>query len=138
MQPPKHNMGSKKQADDIVGNTFSKNERLYHKKIIEGLFKNGSSNFLYPFLLKYLPVESTEQKYHQVLISVPKRHFRKAVHRNLIKRKIREIYRTNKQLIYPAEIKFNIAIIYTGKEILPFKNLKNKLIKVLKRLPITE
>ncbi|MEL6557880.1 MAG: ribonuclease P protein component [Bacteroidota bacterium] len=131
-------MGSNKHTDDIVGNTFSKDERLYHKKIIEELFKNGSSHFLYPFLLKYLPAKSSEQEYHQVLISVPKKYFRKAVARNLIKRKIREVYRTNKQLIYPSEIKYSIAIIYTGKEILPYKTLKNKLIKVLKRLPIKE
>lgn len=131
-------MGSHKHADDIVGNTFSKNERLYHKKIIEELFKNGSSHFLYPFLLKYLPSAAAEQKYHQVLISVPKKYFKKAVERNLVKRKVREIYRTNKQLIYPAEVKYSIAIVYTGKEILPYKTLKNKLIKVLKRLPIKE
>ena len=131
-------MGSSKQTDDIVGNTFSKQERLYHKKIIEELFKNGSSNFLYPFLIKYLPSTEENAPFHQVLISVPKKYFKKAVTRNLIKRKIREIYRTNKQLIYPSEEKYNIAIIYTGKQILSFKDLKNKLIKVLKRLPIKE
>jgi len=131
-------MESSKQTDDIVGNTFSKQERLYHKKIIEELFKNGSSNFLYPFLIKYLPSNEVNSSFHQVLISVPKKYFKKAVTRNLIKRKIREIYRTNKQLIYPAEVKYNIAIIYTGKKVLSFKDLKNKLIKVLKRLPLKE
>ena len=129
-------MGSSKQTDTIVGNTFSKEERLHHKKIIEELFKNGSSHFSYPFLLKYLPEESKDVSLHRVLISVPKKHFRKAVERNLLKRKIREIYRTNKFLLYPAPTRLNIAIIYTGKQSIPFKNLKNKLIKVLKRLPL--
>ncbi len=131
-------MGSSKQTDDIVGNTFSKQERLYHKKIIEELFKNGSSNFSYPFLIKYLPSSEDEVSYHQILISVPKKYFKKAVTRNLVKRKIREVYRTNKQLVYPSDIKYNIAIIYTGKQVLSYKDLKNKLIKVLKRLPIKE
>jgi len=131
-------MGSNKQTDDIVGNTFSKNERLHHKKIIEELFKNGSSNFLYPFLIKYLPTERKDPEYHQVLISVPKKYFKKAVTRNLIKRRIREVYRTNKDFIYPAEVKYDLAIIYTGKQVMTFTQVKSKLIKVLKRLPFNK
>ncbi|MGB3466829.1 MAG: ribonuclease P protein component [Cyclobacteriaceae bacterium] len=110
---------------------------MYHKKIIEELFKNGSSHFSYPFLIKYLPETETKAKFHKVLVSVPKKYFRKAVTRNLLKRKIREVYRTNKHILYPADTKLNLAIIYTGKQILPFKDIKNKLIKVLKRLPLS-
>ncbi len=62
-------MGSNKQTDDIVGNTFSKQERLYHKKIIEELFKNGSSTFLYPFLIKYLPSEDKDSPYVNLVVS---------------------------------------------------------------------
>lgn len=131
-------MGSSKQTDFIIGNTFSKEERLHHKKIIEELFRNGSSHFSYPFLVKFLPASDQDTRFHRVLISVPKKHFKKAVSRNLLKRKIREIYRTNKNILYPANNKFDLAIIYTGKQIMPFKNLENKLIKVLKRLPVKE
>ena len=123
----------------VNSNTFSKAERLRHKKIIEELFKNGSSSFLYPFLFKYLPLQETDdQRFHQLLISVPKKHIKKAHARNLVKRRIREVFRTNKQLIYPAETKYYIAVVYVGKDIVTFDLLRNKLIKVLKRLPISK
>ncbi len=119
---------------NIVRATFKKHERIVHKKIIEELFKKGSSSHSYPFLLKFLPASDAE--YHQVLISVSKKHFKRAVDRNLIKRRIREIYRKNKDHIYPSEQKLYIAILYIGKEIFPYSQMERKLIKLIKRLPI--
>ncbi len=129
---------SKPYNSALIDNTFSKDERLSHKRLIGELFKNGSSSFLHPFLIKYEPELSAQSGLHKILISVPKRNFKKAVDRNLVKRRIKEIYRTNKSLVYPADQAYHIAIIYTGKEIHDFKVMKNKLIKVLKRLPIRE
>ena len=124
---------------DLNDNSFSKKERLHHQKIIEELFKDGSSTFLYPFLLKYLPLQETEQeRFHQLLISVPKKHIRRAPDRNLVKRRIREIYRTNKRLVYPSSVKYYLAVVYVGKEVAKFDFMRNKLIKVLKRLPISK
>ena len=100
-------------------NTFKKSERLCSKKLIKELFNRGSSFYLYPFKVLVLENESPN-KSHQVLFSVPKRNFKKAVDRNLLKRRIREAYRLNKQFYLNSQPKL-IAYIYSPKEILDFQ-----------------
>ena len=77
--------------------TFKKEERLCSKKLIDELFHSGSSFLLYPFRVVWLKHPLPAEVPVQVLINVPKRRFKKAVHRNLIKRRIREVYRLNKE-----------------------------------------
>ena len=72
---------------------FGKFERLCSKNDIQELFTKGSSFYFAPLRVKYLRAEGDS---HRVLISVPKRLFKKAVDRNLVKRRIREAYRRNK------------------------------------------
>lgn len=120
-----------------VTNSFPKEERLHSKKLIQELFDKGSSFYLYPFKIIILPNSAHPTTEHQLLISVSKRKFKLAVDRNLIKRRINEAYRLNKQLLYSNEnIKepLLIAYIYTGKESHPFQFIQNKLIKSIKRL----
>ncbi len=115
--------------------SFSKKERLTGKKKIEGLFKSGSSFVLKKTLLvRHSPAD--EESCHQILISVPKRNFKRAVDRNLIKRRIREAYRLNKELIYKEDRnKFlSIAFVYLSKNILTFHEVQDQLIRALERL----
>ena len=111
---------------------FPKAERLTGKKKIEELFKNGSSIFLYPYLVKFIP---QDQKVHRILISIPKKKFKRAVDRNLLKRRIREAYRLNKHIIYDKPDRFyNVGIIYQHQEILPYAEIESKLINLLNKL----
>ncbi len=111
---------------------FSKAERLTGKKKTEELFRRGSSIFLHPFLLKYLPVE--ENPTFRVLITVPKKKIKRAVDRNLIKRRIREVYRLNKHLLLQEpQSSYHVAIIYQSDEILPFEQIEKNLITLLGR-----
>jgi ribonuclease P protein component len=112
--------------------SFLKSERLHKRNSIQELFEKGSSFYLYPF--KILVLDSSENPvHHQVLISVSKRNFKRAVQRNLIKRRIREAYRLNKHSLaeYP---KLQIAYIYSAKEVLEFSEIQDKVIESIKRL----
>ena len=114
---------------------FSKSEKLTGKKKIEELFRSGSSFYLDEFQVKYQPC-SNEETSHRLLITVPKKNFKRAVDRNLLKRRIREAYRLNKKFLISERHNefFYIAFIYLSKNILTFKEIENQLIGCLKRL----
>jgi len=117
--------------------TFRKAERLSKEKIIQELFEKGSSFYLYPFKVYFMPNPDPESATHQVLISVSKKNFKKAVDRNSIKRRIREAYRLNKNQL-PGQNKLAIAYIYSVKEILPTAQIQERLVKTFKRLDYVE
>lgn len=112
--------------------TFKKEERLCSKKLIEELFHNGSSFLLYPFRVVWLEHSFPANVPVQVVINVPKRRFKKAVDRNLIKRRIREAYRLNKSaelysFIEGAPAQLLLGIHYVGKDIAEYEFIEKKL-----------
>ncbi|HTX89214.1 MAG TPA: ribonuclease P protein component [Bacteroidales bacterium] len=118
--------------------TFTKDERLHKKILIEKLFREGESLSLYPLRLHWLFWPEPGKAPAQLLVSVPKHALRKAVQRNLIKRRIREAYRRNKALL-PASPEHRrgqllIGITYSQKEILPYRLIEDKIIVFLQRL----
>jgi ribonuclease P protein component len=121
--------------------TFTKAERLSSKIAINQLFVKGSekteSVFLYPFRVVYLAEPTKNNEPVAILVSVPKRTFKKAVDRNIIKRRIKEAYRLNKGVFYeqPEQaLPANVAFMYVGKEVLPFENIEQKLKLVLQKI----
>lgn len=54
----------------------------------------------------------------RIMVSVPKKLFRRAVKRNLLKRRMREAYRLQQSLIGPG---LDILFVYVSKAILPFE-----------------
>ncbi len=117
---------------------FRKEERLTNKKIINSLFIKGSSFFIYPFSIKWNIITATFKFPSQILISIPKRNFKKAVDRNKLKRLVRDAYRINKSIlsesISDSDKKFVFTLIYTEKEIVDFKLIHEKIILILQRL----
>jgi ribonuclease P protein component len=117
--------------------TFRKEEKLTKEKLIEALFSKGSSFYLFPFKVFVLPNPDPAGGKNQVLISVPKKTFKKATDRNLLKRRIREAYRLNKFAIAASQ-KLLIAYIYTAKEILTFAQIQERLVKTFNRFDHVE
>ncbi|MBL0742093.1 ribonuclease P protein component [Chryseolinea lacunae] len=117
--------------------TFRKEERLSKEKHIQELFDKGSSFYLFPFKVFFMPHPDPAAPVHQILISVSKRNFKRAVDRNLIKRRMREAYRLNKER-FPAQNKLVIAYIYSVKDILPSVQIHERLVKTIKRFEYVE
>ena len=113
--------------------TFTKEERLCNKRLINSLFHSGSSFLCYPFKVSWrIDTEITTPA--QVLFGVPKKRFKHATDRNLIKRRMREAYRLNKQeQLYNAlgETKLILALNYVGKEIESYELIQKKMVRLL-------
>lgn len=119
--------------------SLKKHEILRSKKNIEELFKNGSSFFLYPYKVFFIPNPTAEN--NRVLFSVSKKNFKRAVDRNLIRRRMREAYRLNKSTLSDKQketLSLSIGLIYISKFKLPYIDIENKLKQVFIRLNKTE
>jgi ribonuclease P protein component len=119
--------------------TFKKEERLCNKKLIDELFHNGSSFLCYPFKVSWLAVTEPTPYPVQVLVAVAKKRYKRAVDRNLVKRRIREAYRLHKQqhlydALNIADKKIVFSIGYIGKVIEPYELMEKKMLKLLSQL----
>ena len=94
-----------------------KSERLCGLKAVGELFQTGKSASAGCLRCKYLSREGNGMP-SRIVVSVPKRSFKRAVKRNLLKRRIRESYRRQKALLGPG---VDILFIYTAAEVLPYE-----------------
>lgn len=76
--------------------TLAKAERICSKKLTDRLFNGSSGRSLsaFPLRMVYTVVSREEDAPAALmLVSVPKRHFKRAVKRNRVKRQVREAFR---------------------------------------------
>lgn len=111
--------------------SFSKDERLHSFKEIQSLMKEGETFFHYPFkvVCQNIPLEGEDDmRPNAIIVSVPKRHFKRAVKRNLLKRRIRESYRLNKEaLSAPQGCRINALFVYISKEVKEFSYIETRM-----------
>lgn len=118
-------------------NTFKKEERLKSRKLIEVLFKQGTSFSIFPLRVLYIFSEDGIAPL-QSGFAVSGKHFKNAVDRNRIKRLMREAYRLQKSSLTELLKKHGkfmaVFFIYTGNEIPEYKLVAEKMLSALKRL----
>lgn len=115
---------------------FKKSERLCSKIRIADLFSNGNTFVVYPFRVVWKEVSEEREYPVQVALSVAKRKIRKAVKRNLLKRRIRESYRQRKACLYEklGNVSLDMMIIYLSSDIKDYQTIDTAMDKVFERL----
>ena len=113
------------------------------KRMIDKLFEGTNHRSLtsFPIRLVYMEAERalSNDAGAQIMVSVPKRFFKRAVKRNRVKRQIREAYRHNKQILPDREGKtLVLAFIWMDDQLHESaeieKKVKNLLLRVCERL----
>ncbi|MDR1880326.1 MAG: ribonuclease P protein component [Tannerellaceae bacterium] len=118
--------------------TLPKKERLSWKRYIDLLFGKGRSFVAFPLRVIYLSTEEALPAPLCMMVSVPKRNIKRAVGRNLVKRRIREAYRLHKH--GPEGFRdenrkpLMVAFLYLDKEIRPFAEIEKAMTKAIDRI----
>lgn len=119
-------------------NTLKKKERLRSRKEIDHLFKNSLSLFVYPIKVLYQINFDEKNSGASVLFTMSHKKFKLAVHRNQIKRQLKEAYRINNEnlvtLLKKKNFNAKIALIYIADSVLSHKEIEYKVQIVLKNL----
>lgn len=116
--------------------TFQKEERLCSKKQFDRLFAEGKSFLVYPLKVVFIELEPGKKFPAQAAFAVSKKLFKRAVKRNLLKRRMREAYRLNKPEFYLwlTDKKVAVVFIFIGKEIMEYNKIETSMKKALKRI----
>ena len=114
--------------------SFSKAEKLKSKSHIDHLFSKGKSITGYPLRLVYVETTFKDNSVIKTGVSVSKRLHKIAVHRNKIKRLMREAYRLNKpQHFNKTDTTYAIMILYLSRDKPSLKYLSKKMGLLLKQ-----
>lgn len=119
---------------------FSKQERMVSRQLMETLFSSGCSHSLAAFPLRVVYMVKEREKDDvpvQLLISVPKKHFKHAVDRNRVKRQIRESYRRHKELLtssLPDNRQLLLASIWLSDHHESSSSVEQKLVSLMQRI----
>ncbi len=118
--------------------SFSKAEHLCGEKKISRLFSEGNAFIVYPLRIVYSVLEEKDDIPVKVMVSVPKKRFKRAVKRNRLKRLMREAYRLNKHILWNVikekHSEMHISFQYISDEELTFGYIENKMITALEKL----
>lgn len=118
---------------------FPKAERL-RGGATDALFREGKGGFSFPyrFVWRCRPMTERDEAQVSVLVVVPKRNIKRAVGRNLLKRRTREAYRLSKHSLVEAAkekgLRVELGLIYSTKEVLDYKVMSRGVESVLAKI----
>ena len=132
-----------------IAPSFQKRERMVSRKLIDTLFgacpakqglesRGSQSMAAYPLRAVYMKkVRARNDAPVQVLVSVPKKHFKHAVDRNRVKRQVREAFRQHKQLLYEAlaeQEQLLLAFIWLSDEHYSSQHVASRVVSLMQRV----
>lgn len=111
---------------------LSRAERLRGQKCVGRIFAEGKSGFVFPFRYHYL-IDRTEGAAAAMMVSVPKKMFKRAVKRNLFKRRTREAYRLEKAVLTGggAGLAVSVAFVYASRDEVGFDKMRSSMRRIL-------
>ncbi|MDP2174871.1 MAG: ribonuclease P protein component [Bacteroidota bacterium] len=118
-------------------NSLPKSERLNKKILISKVYESGIAVKAYPLIFSYQLTDKSYFNEPQLLFTVSKRKFKRAVDRNRIKRLMREAYRLKKHdlmLCIPEKQSLFAVVTFTNKELPDFLNIQKSFDKIEKQL----
>ena len=121
--------------------SLPKNQRLCSQRAIDQLFSQGNSTIAYPLRAVFrFDAESSELPPARFMITVPKKKIRHAVGRVLMRRRIREAYRLNRHLLFPAldeaHTRADIALVYLSSDLADYQTIEKCIHTILDHIAI--
>lgn len=110
--------------------TLPKEERLCGKTTVAALLSEGKWGATAH--LRFCWAAGREEGRNRILVAVPKKFFKRAVKRNLLKRRLREAYRLQKELLEATGV--DILFSYSHSEIADFQTLYAEVTDILQRI----
>lgn len=137
----------------ISRESLPKRERLYLRNRVQRLFSYGKSFRAYPYRVVYLLEPSSGENLsssdvealpvgYELLISVAKRRFKRAVDRNRLKRLTREAFRRHpkreelKGMLEGSKLHLSVAVIVATDTLFSYESSSKAMWKLLERLNI--
>lgn len=112
-------------------NTLSKKERLCGKISISMLLAKGKHGNVDG--MRYLCLKGTGNEMNRIMVSVPKKLFKRAVKRNLLKRRIRESYRKQKHNLN-IDGGLDVLFMYSTKEIMSYGQIYDAVGQIIDKI----
>ena len=120
-----------------LSHRLPKQERVCSKKLIDRLFNGGHSHTMSAYMTMTQDEGDASLPPTQLLVSVPKKHFKRAVKRNRVKRQVREAYRLQRQIV-SLKVKDKqsvvMAFIWLDDKLWPTETIKQKVGNLMQRI----
>lgn len=122
--------------------TLRKEERICSKKQIDQLFGGHSSHSVVSFPIRAVFMQTTREDGEptvKMMVSVSKRHFKRAVKRNRIKRQIREAFRKSKYILTETMTQnpdkgISVAFLWMDGRLIKSIEVEKRMYEVLTRI----